>query len=235
MTVVALLADPPRRTDELAALEAAGILTADEATECYRAMVADAMAAVASSGGELLVNYPPADEFDGEADPESELRSLAETVLGDVEDVRFEVQVGSTEAARVGNTITHLLETENADTAAILRPEAPLIDRTTIDGAAMKLRRDEVVLGPAPDGRVYYAGFHDPIDFEGALADPSVVTLTERAAEADLGVEFTDVQPIGDRPDGFETLRTLLRARTTAGREVPDRTAAVVEALDAAE
>jgi hypothetical protein len=229
MTVVALPAEPPRADHVLTDLVDADACTADEAAECYRAMVEDAVVTVARSGGDLLVNYPPAEDYPADVDPEAELREVVAGVVEDPEEVRFEVQVGSTESARVGNTITHLLETEGVDTAAILRPEAPLAGRTAIDAAAMKLRSDPVVLGPAPGGRVYYAGFAEPIDFEDALATPAVQTLADRAGDAGLGVNFEAMQPLLREAGDLEDFLPMLRARMRVNGLVPEATASVVQ------
>lgn len=227
MTVVAVLATPPREGAVLPSLVETAPISAAEAAELYAAMLVDAMATVEASGGELLVNYRAAES--GEGGPEAELRDLAEAALATPEDARFEVQVGSTPAGRIGNTITHLLEREGATTAAVLRPEAPLVRRTTIDGAAMKLRRDEVVLGPGPDGRVYYAGFSEPIDFEDALSPPSVETLTARARDAGHGVAFESLSPLAETASDLHTLVPMLRAREHAGLPVPEATFATVD------
>jgi len=274
MTVVALLADPPRPGHVLPELVDADVCSAEEAADLYGAMVQDAAVAVARSGGDLLVNYPPPVDFEGAAsdaadesaaggeadesggdattdeswrgasvddpvDPEAELRELLVDVLARVEeiddvasDVRFEVQVGSTETARIGNAVTHLLEAEDVASAAVLRPTAPLLDRTVIDGTAMKLRRDEVVVGPAPGGRVYYAGFTEPIDFADALAGPAVETLAGRGADAGLGVAFEAMQPLLETPDDLRTTLPLLRARQRANQPVPAATAAVLDRVD---
>lgn len=268
MTVVALLADPPRAGRCLPALVEEDVCTAAEAADLYGAMVQDAAVAVARSGGDLLVNHPPASDFQatrdpdaestdvagsddvadsddvagsdddtgtGPVDPEAALRDLLGDVLAqvdgidDVDDVRFEVQVGATGAARIGNTVTHLLEAEGATSAAVLRPTAPLVDRTVIDAAAMKLRRNQVVLGPATEGRIYVAGFTDPIDFEDALAPPPVETLADRGAGADLGVGFEAVSPLLETPGDVGTVLPLLRARERTAQPVP---AATARALD---
>jgi len=232
MTVVALLAEPPRASGALSQLVDAGRCTEADAAALYEAMVHDAVVTVARSGGELLVNHPPASDYESDVAPEADLRELVASALGDPDAARFEVQVGSTPAARVGNTITHLLGQEDADTAAILRPEAPLAGRTAIDAAAMKLRSDPVVLGPAPGGRVYYAGFAEPVDFEGALAAPAVETLANRAADAGLGVNFEVMQPLLREPGDVDDLLPLLRAHARAGGPLPEATVAAVEEIE---
>ena len=236
MTVVAVLADPPRPGLALAPLAEATPLSESESADLAAAMLKDTLRAVEASGGELLVNYRPDDLLpDRHVDPErsaaAELRAVAEDALDDPETARFEVQVGSTVSARAGNTITHLLEQEGVQSAAVVRGDAPLLRRSTVDAAAMKLRTNEVVVGPSTDGRVYYAGFTSPIDFEGSFTTPEMETLVDRANDADLDVEFVGMLPTVRAGTDLATLVSAIRARWQAGRVVPEHTAAfVVEA-----
>lgn len=232
MTVIAVLSDPPRAGLVLTELVEDGPLTRAEAATLYEAMVRDAIDAVHRSGNMLLVNYrddetlPP--EHLTETEPLAEIRAIAADTLGDLSDVRFERQVGSTHAARVGNTITHLLREEGVQSAAVLDPAAPLVGRTVLDGAAMQLRTNEVVLGPASRGRIYYAGFTEPIDFTDAFEPPTVQTLTDRAVDAELHTEFLDVQPLIERGSDLASVVALLRSRVAAERIVPAETAAAI-------
>lgn len=225
MTVVALLARPPT-ADVLPGLTDADLISHDEAADLYEAMLADAMRTIELSGGDLLVNFDPGDD---EQETVAALRTVAANALDDPDTARFEPQVGSSKASVVGNTITHLLEEEDATTAAVLRPEAPLVTRSLIDSAAMQLRRNEVVLGPATEGRVYYAGFREPIDFENALTPPAVDTLATRGADAGLDVEFEQQLPLIETNAELRSTVALLQARQQAGRVVP---IATTNALD---
>ena len=230
MTTVAVLADPPVSGAVLPALTD-GPLDDEEATALYTAMLADVCRAVEASGAELLLNYRPADQVPGtdSDDPEAAIREALDGVLDSPESVRYEVQVGSSRSARIGNTVTHLLEREGVTTAAAVEPSAGLLTRQLIDSAAMKLRSAGTVLGPAMDGRVYYAGFADPIDFADAYATPAVETLTERAGDADLDVDFLPTTPVVETPADLRTVVPLLRARHRAGRVVPPRTTTLIE------
>ena len=233
MTVVAVLADPPRPGLTLSQLADTTPLSETEAAELAAAMLKDTLRAVEASGGELLVNYRPDDllsaaNVDPAVSAESELRSVAEDALNDPEAARFEVQVGSTPSARAGNTVTHLLEQEGVQSAAVVRGDAPLLRRSTIDSAAMKLRTNEVVLGPSTDGRVCYAGFTAPIDFEGAFATPEMETLVDRANDAGVDTEFIGMFPTVRTGADLATLVSSIRARWQAGRVVPEHTAAFV-------
>ncbi|PSQ18900.1 hypothetical protein BRD00_03935 [Halobacteriales archaeon QS_8_69_26] len=240
MTVVAVLADPPREGLVLPALSGSPLLSEEEAAGLYEAALKDVVRAVAGSGGDPLVNYRSADSLPdghGNADPEQRLRSVVEDALDDLRgadagEVRYEVQVGSTLVARVGNTVTHLLREEGADSAAVCWPTAPLMARTEVDSAAMKLRGSPVVLGPATGGRVYYAGFTEPIDFEGALAPPAVETLVARGVDEGYDADFLPTVPRIDTTEALASTVSIVRARRRAGRRVPEFTAAAIEALD---
>lgn len=230
MTTVAVLADPPREGLVLPRLPETSPLTPAEAADLYEAMLSDVLAAVERSGGDLLVNYRP-DELLPEThrsdrSAEADVRAVVDRALPDVEEgPRLEVQVGSTLAARVGNTITHLLGREEVRSAAVVRPNAPLLERQHVDSAAMKLRRSEVVLGPAAGGRTYYAGFAEPVDFTNAYDPPELETLTDRGLAAELDIDFAPVLPLVETGSDLATLVSLVRAKVGAGRIVPERTA----------
>lgn len=230
MTTVAVLADPPRPGLVLSELVESTPIAPDEATDLYGAMLADTCLAVEQSGGELLVNYRPEGllpEGDAGRDPEDEIRAVLNGVLD--EPPRMEVQVGSTHAARVGNTLTHLLGTEEVASAATLSPTAPLCFRTHVDSAAMKLRNSPVVLGPSTGGRVAFAGFTEAIDFEGAYDPPAVETLAWRAGDAGLDTDFLPMLPIVETGSDLLTVVSLIRARRVAGRIVPPNTTEWIE------
>lgn len=229
MTVVALLADPPRPGLVYPDLADAPVSPA-EAADLYRACLRDAARAVVDSGGDLLVNYRPEDLLPDDHEGPPAEAAVRETLADVAEDARYEVQVGSTPSARVGNTLTHLLE-EGATSAAALWPSAPLVGRTRLDEAAMKLRRSETVLGPAERGGVYYLGVRDPVDFADALRPPAVGRLVDRTDDAGGETDFLQPSPTVDHRDGLATAVALLRARERAGRPVPPETTARVEDL----
>jgi len=237
MTLVAVLADPPREGLVLPSLVDDGVLDASEAADLYEASLLDTLAAVDDSGANTLVNYRSDDTLPDEhvtdTAAEAELRALATSVLDlDADDVRFEVQVGSTFDARVGNTVTHLLR-EDPDVSSVLATDAlaPLIGRKDVDSTSMKLRREQIVLGPSTDGAVWGAAFSDPVDFDGAYATPAVETLAQRGVDAGHDVGFAPTYPRIDTTPGFRGTVAQIHARERAGRVLPDRTARVVDDL----
>jgi len=232
MTVIAVLAEPPREGLVLPRLTETSPLSEAQVAELYEAMLRDTFLAVARSGGDLLVNYRSNDdlpaEYQTEIDPVAELRSIAADTLADISNVRFEPQVGSTVSARAGNTLTHLLDNEEVASAAVVFGTSPLLSRLQVDSAAMKLRTNEVVLGPAADGRVYYAGFTEPVDFTESFEGIELQRLTNRAGDADLDTEFIPMSPRVETGQDLLSLLPLLRSRFTAERIVPEYTASFV-------
>ena len=215
MTTVAVFCDPPH--EEVLPALAPTPLSPDERADCYRALCADVFRAVEESGTDLLVNYRGEDA--------DELRALADEALDRPDETRFEPQVGETFSGRVGNTLTHLLETEGESSVMALTPTAPFLTRSDIDGMAMKLRRNDVVLGPTSGGRVYAACFGATIDFADAYAPPAISTLTDRALDADLDVDYAPMLPVVETPDDLAGALALIEARKRAGRWVPEHTA----------
>ncbi len=218
MTTIVVLCDPPRE-GVMPTLAATTPLTEAETTELYAAMCADVFRAAEESAGELLVNYRSGD------DAEDETRAFAAEVLDNPDEARYEEQVGSTFAGRVGNTLTHLLDEEDTSSAMVIEPTAPFLTRGDIDGVAMKLRRSDAVLGPASNGRVYTAGFSSTIDFEDAYTPPAIGTLTNRALDAGLDVDFGPMLPVVETREDLVSTLALIEARRRAGRGVPERTA----------
>ncbi len=227
MTTVAVLVDPPR-SRLLPQLADSSSLSESAVRDCYTALARDTVSAVARSGGELLVNYRPYEGLgvDGD-DAEADVREM----LGDAvpSDARFEKQVGETYAGRAGNTATYLLETEEVSSVGIVDPRAALLARAQIDGAAMKLRSCDVVVGPGTEGRVYYAAFGEPINFEDAYAAPAVRTLTDRALDAGLDVDFLELLPVVETERDLAATVALVRSRRRADRLVPPHLSAWID------
>jgi hypothetical protein len=234
MTVVCVLADPPRPGLVFTELVETAPLSPGDAADLYAAGLRDICAAAEASGGDLLVNYRPDEAIPDEhvpadADAEEEVRDAVVPALDAPGDARFEVQVGETFAGRAGNTVTHLLEQEEVASAAVTEPAAAFCSRQEIDEAAMKLRRAPVVIGPSTGGRVYFTGFTEPIDFEGAYTPPALRTLTDRAGDAGYELDLLKTLPVLET--GADLAEALLQVETrrAAGRPVPSHVAEWLE------
>lgn len=229
MPTVAVLADPPVEGVVLPELADAGPLDRADAADLYAAMLADVCEAVQNGAGDLLVNYRAADP---DVDSQARIAAVLDGELPRPGDVRYEVQVGETLAGRAGNTATHLLEDEGVDSVVLLEPTAAFVSRETLGTATMKLRTREAVVGPTTRGRVYLAGFCEPVDFGDVFAPPAIETVVERAGDADLDVDFTPTLPVVETPADLLTAIPLLRAKVHAGRNVPPRLAGFVADRD---
>lgn len=226
-----MLADPPVEGTVLTELTETTPLSAAAATRLYEAMLADVCRAIQAGGADLLVNYRQPDQVPTDVDPEATLRQTLTDLLDYPDEARYEVQVGETKSGRVGNTVGHLLTEEGEDGAAAIEPTAAFLSREHLGTAAMKLRSADVVLGPTTDGRVYFAGFGEPIDFTDAYCPPAVETITDRARDAGLDVDFMPMLPVFETADDLVTAVSLLRARQRADRNVPPLTAATLDDL----
>jgi hypothetical protein len=235
VTTLVVPADPPRPGLVLPGLAADAPLSEAEAARLYEACLRDAVAAADAAGGDLVVTYPSADRVapaDDGTTPEAAVRAAVTPALAAPGDVRFEVQVGSTPSARLGNVVSHLVREEGATSVGYLPPTAYHTPRTVVDGASMKSRSSGVVLGPAPDGRVHYAAFATAdLDFADALAAPALDTLAARATDADVAVDFVESRPRLDRAADLPTLLATVSARRRAGRSVPAHVARAVDDL----
>jgi glycosyltransferase A (GT-A) superfamily protein (DUF2064 family) len=229
MTTVAVLCESPHE-GVLAGLASSTPLAESETADLYAALCADVFRAVETSASDLLVNYRPHESDDAQAD----LRALADAALENLDAVRYEEQVGSSFAGRVGNTVTHLLESEEESSVMVIEPTAPFLTRGDIDGLAMKLRRSDVVIGPASQGRVYTAGFSSTVDFADAYTPPAIETLTARANDAGLDVDYGPMVPVVQTREDLVGALALVRARRRAGRDVPKHTAECLDELGVA-
>jgi glycosyltransferase A (GT-A) superfamily protein (DUF2064 family) len=225
MTTVLVLAAPPR-AGSLPGLD--DVLDAGGRERLATAFLRDAVRAGAEAAGDLLVAVRETEDVDGAA--QARVREALEPVEGvEADGVRLERQVGSTPSARLGNAVTHLLSQEDASSVLALWPRTPLVDRSVLDGAAMKLRQRSVVLGPAPRGHVSLAGFAEAPDFTDALRPPALETLTARASDAGLEVDFVAEQTRVESTEDLLSLVVTLRARTRAGRRCPPHTTAAID------
>jgi glycosyltransferase A (GT-A) superfamily protein (DUF2064 family) len=238
MSITAVLVDPPRPGLVLPNLVATAPLSEREAATLYAAMAKDVLSAVERSGAELLVNYRGEETLPDEhapadgADAEAAARTLATDTLSDPGAARYEVQVGSTPSGRAGNTATHLLREEGADSVSILDPRAPTVARTNLDEAVMSLRTSETVIGPATGGQAYYHGMTDPIDFDGVYDPPGVSSITRRAVDAGHDVSFVSMHPLMETAADLATLLVVIEARVAAGSPVPEATTKALYDLD---
>jgi hypothetical protein len=235
VTVVVLIADAPVEGVACSDIVAETDLSPADGVELYQALLKDVFETLAESTVDVLVNYPAPDDLPPDVEPEMApevaLKGLAGAVVDPdrLEDFRFEVQVGSSFSAKAGNAITHLLRDEEQHSAAVLRPCVPRLVRSVVDEAAIKLRRNDVVLGPARDGRVYFAGFTELIDFTDVFETNAQETIAGRAGEKGLTVDFARERAMLESARDLRSVVMRLRAEMLAGNPVPEHLWTFVE------
>ena len=234
MTVAVALVDPPREGHALQTVVEQTPLTQAGGVTLYEAMLADFFEVITETNADVLVNYPTADQFsDTDVDPEREIRDVAARVLDEatLREIRFEVQVGSSPSAHIGNAITHLLRDEDESSALYVDHRVPLLDRSIVDQAAITLRRSDTVIGPAADGNVFLAGFTDLVDFTDVLEDVPLETIVERSNDAGSPVDFVRRRDVVTDARTLGTIVSLLRARRNAETRVPSHTMRAIDEL----
>lgn len=230
MTTASVLVSPTAESDVVDRL-AAGPLDRDGAERLYEAMIADVCLAIEGSGADLVVAVEA--DADEEADEATaSVRSRLDGVLADPDAVDVESRELRSAPEQFASEVLRLHE-DGVTTAAVVEPTAPFLARRNVDSAAMKLRSSEVVLGPAPDGRVYFAAFSEPMDLRDAL-DPTPLEGLAHLASDDRGVDFLPMLPLLEADGDLPTALSHLRARVAAGRDVPKHTAETVGDLDLA-
>jgi len=78
---------------------------------------------------------------------------------------------------------------------------------------------------------VYYAGFTDPIDFEGVFEPPAVETLAQRGVDAGRSVDFLPQLTTVETGADLRSLLAVLTARQVADHAVPAETWACLDRL----
>lgn len=233
MTTASVLVSPPTESDVVDRL-VAGPLDRDGAERLYVAMFADVCVAVEGSGADLVVAVE-ADGEDGEDDAgdadeaTAAVRAHLEDVLANPDEVEVEAREPRSGPEQFADEVLRLHEA-GVTTAAIVEPTVPFLARRNVDSAAMKLRSSEVVLGPAPDGRVYFAAFSEPMDLRDALEPAPLEGLAGLAAD-DRSVDFVPMLPLLETAADLPTVLSYLRARVAAGRDVPKHTAEAVDEI----
>jgi hypothetical protein len=226
MTTVSVIVEEPDRSSLVDRL-AGSVLDRRDAVQLYEAMTADVCRAIERSGADGVLAVL--------GDEENVPNGLA-TRMADVLEEPDAVEVVSREAtdhseALAGEVLR--LHEEGVTSAAVVEPSTPFLARKDVDSASMKLRSSEVVLGPAPGGRVHFAGFAEPIDLGDRFSPPAIERLAELTEEG-YGVDFLAMLPLLESERDLPTVIAHLRARVAAGRFVPQETAVTVADLELA-
>ena len=215
MTEVAIVAEAPEGPTPLAGL------AVDDPAALYRAMLADVLNTCERSGATVLVTVGPPESPTAMAAMQE---LIAEEALAP-DAVRVEAQVGADHGERVHNIVEHLLATSDHRSVSVVFPETPLLRRSVIDAAAMRMRSADVVIAPDTTGGVSNLGLTAALPLQSLTRTTPAHAVVELAAAADQTVAFLEMTPRVRTDAALQVTVELLRARAAAGTELPRRTA----------
>lgn len=219
MTDVVLPLVPPDRQAARSALP-----TTDAIADLFHATSADAATAVHESGGDLA--FAVADDA-----ARTFADTLSRSALPDAEVLRLELDV-DTGIADVGPALRAIRDHSDAASVGVIDPSVGLARRTHLDTAAMRLRREDVVIGPTPGGGWWYLGTRVGADELPEVLGDSVVGLLDGLDPDTLEVGFLPLLPIIEDDADLGGLRELLGAMTRADRSVAPYAAAWFESTE---
>lgn len=186
------------------------------------ALSADAAMAVHRSGGELYFAV-------GEGDDRTTAEALrADALPSDAEVGVIEEVDGQRE------TLVALRDRSDAASVAILDPITPFIARRHLDSAAMRLRREDVTIGPTPTGGWYFLGTRLETDELPDAIDGDVAHVVDTSVDADRTVGYLPILPAVGGETDLEQVGALLAAMRRSGRAVGPYTTAWFERRDGA-
>lgn len=235
MTTVAVLVEDSSKRTLLSDLVERNVLSRGETGDLFEAMVRDVIGTVDRSGGEVVVAARTDDVDLGGTDPHGETDESLRHRFGEAVEGELEVEVSgeSDRASWIEAVLRSLLDRPGVETAAVVPASVPMLERTHVDGAAMRLRRSSMVLGPDHRGGTFYVGTDGSAAFGGGL-DPSVeVSLVREARRRGSEVDFLPVVPTVRGGRDLRWLVGHVEALRAAGRRVPARTAAWIDGVGA--
>lgn len=192
--------------------------------DLFHALCADAIVAVHESGGDLYLVIPTDDPG-----ARSFATELQETVLPAGESAPLvDVPANDGEPDPLAALRT-LRDQSTAASVALLDGRTSMIERTQLDSAAMRLRRDAVAIGPTPTGAWYYLGTSLPSDAWPATIASQIDSLAETFEQPDRAVGVLPLLPRIRSEESVEGMRAVLSARQSSNATVAPYTSAWLE------
>lgn len=193
---------------------------ADQAAlDVYRGVLMDLCRAAAGSNADLAVAAPAGDVRAPDA------RALLQDAIG----ASADGAVLEYDPAR-GPRPDDVAAEEGAVT--LLLPRSPLIRRTHLDSAAMRLRRHDTVIGPTARGGVCHLSVSESAtDQLGGRVD-DLEAVVDAAVADDASVDLLAPWPAMDSEEGLAGTLALLAAFQTIEREIAPYTRAALAGID---
>lgn len=233
MTVHVVLADPPGVDPRLPGLIESTPLDATDTATLAEAMLQDVCRTIETSGGELVVGVRRGDRADAPAGEsvDGPIASVIEPALEDPGSAVVEPLAGKAPDELAATALERHFEDEAATSVAIVSARAPTIARTDLDGAAMKLRRSDAVVAPAPGDRFAYLGLSEPLGLAEQPLPPELTAVVDECVDAGHETDFLRMHPVVAHGADLVSLVAVVESRRTAGRWLPPFTTQAIDDL----
>lgn len=182
--------------------------------DLFHALVADAALAVDESGGDLFLAVPASSES-----AVAFVEDIRDTVLEDASNGTIVHVETDAPIPPVGSTLRAVRDRSTAASIGVLDPATALVGRRHLDTAAMRLRRDDVVLGPTPEAGYFFFGTAlDPETLPERMSPEFDAVTTEAGERGSVG--FLEMLPVVTRPDHVGSLAALVAGLNADNRTV---------------
>ncbi len=224
MTTATVLLDAAMMRQIHGELTAETPLEPEETRDLLECAVRDTVVAVDASGANLVLAVT-----DRTPTPIFEWDDIDAGVAELSDDCGIEREMGVVPVDRGGVNVASLLdaaiEERPGPSVSILRPISPLLQRRHLDGMTMRLRRDDVVLGPTTTSEWYAIGRGRDVSLGHIDTSPSLTGTALGVAEADVSIDLLPALPAITSVTGLAGTIALLEAYALAGRAVAPWTA----------
>lgn len=207
-----------------------GLPESEAIVDLFHAACADAASAVEESGGELYLAITTQEPPTGQRDARAFADELADTVLD--EDATILDVPGEDGVPDTTQTLASVRADSDAASVAVLDPRVPLIGRQHLDTAAMRLRRNDVVIGPTPTGGCYFVGTSLAADALPRVWDTDIDATTRALAETDNALGFIAILPRLAHADTISGITALVNAFNRSDQSVAPFTRACLDRYD---
>lgn len=192
-----------------------------ELADLYHALCADAISAVDESGGELFLATGATDTA-----AQNFATDLQSAVLTDGDAAELLTVDRHEDQPDFRSALASVRNASPAASVGILNPCVTLLGRQQLDTAAMRLRRDDTVIGPTPAGGWYYLGTQLEIDAVPESLSDDLARIAKLFADDDWRLGFLPLLPVINAPTDIAHMRTLVVSMHRGNRPISPYTAA---------
>ena len=221
MTAIAVPCPPPGATAKFDHLLADSSMQETDISRLIAAVCQDTILAAAASGGEpLIVPLELEQSLPGWADTQQVVGEFRSAISEDAETIPLTSTIDETE-----HWFEDLLgiarQQSDAASVGIVVPKTPLVQRRHLDAAAMRLRRNEITLGPSTGGDWYFVGSQRDVTLSLADARGKTQSILD-ALDSEHSIASLPFLPGYETVESLSALQTLIAlARETGAPAAP--------------